>query len=178
MAQFEFEGVQFDSPDGWQERTVVSFVASARPDDQYAPRVTLTREVRRDGDSLGAHVQRQLIALAAVLRELEMVDSEEVEIAGRRAHQTRCTWRDDSGVVDQLVVYLEPEPGNRGVVTVTCTARLEAASTVRPVFERMLAAIRVTGSAPRATQVPPSYPPAFQAPESTIVPMPGVRVRR
>jgi len=182
MAQAHYAPFSFEPPEGWQDRAILAFVAPPQPGESTVPNVVLAREPRREGDTLHTHVQRQLLALANELDELDMLESEECVVGGRRALRTRCMWRGHDGAVDQTVVHVEPEEGERTVMSLTCTSSMASSSAVWPVFDRLLASLQPMARPPAmtvATPVPPSAPREVGAePGAPMFPMPGVRAKR
>jgi hypothetical protein len=181
MAQVHYAPFSFEPPEGWQDRTIVAFVAPSQPGDSTVPNVVVAREPRRDGDTLQTHVQRQLLALSNELDEFDMLESEELVVGGRRAMRTRCVWSGNGGVIDQTVVHIDPEEGEKTVMSLTCTSSVASSSLVWPVFDRLLASLQpmTRPAATFATPVPPSAPREVRAePGAPLFSMPGVRAKR
>ncbi len=149
MAVVSYAPYLFEAPEGWQDRTVAAFFAPAAPGEAVAPNVVVTREPRRDGDKLRTHVQRQMLVLSNILEGFDILESEEIVVAGRRAMQTRCVWKAGEATIEQTVVHVEPDEFEPTVLTVTCTSSIEAASSVWPVFERLVGSLK-TVAAPTA----------------------------
>jgi hypothetical protein len=142
MAYVKYARYVFEPPAGWQDRTVAAFFAPPAPGEAIAPNVVITSEPRRDGDKLATHVQRQLLMLAAALEGFDVLESEEVTVAGRRALQTRCVWKVEQTTIEQTMVHLEPDREDATVTTLTCTSTVEAATGIWPIFERLVATLQ------------------------------------
>ena len=144
MTQVAYAPFSFEAPAGWRAHTIAAFFAPPRAGGEagIVPNIVVTREVRRAGESLAAHVKRQLLALAGALQGFEMRESEDIVVAGRPALLTRSVWRAQGCVVEQTVVHLEPEREDETVTTVTCTASVQAVERLWPVFERLVASLR------------------------------------
>jgi hypothetical protein len=159
MTWVPYHPFTFEAPPGWEDRTVAAFFGQPQPGDVIAPNVVVTREPRRDGDRLRTHVQRQLLILAGALEGFDVLESEEIVVAGRVALQTRCMWSAQNATIEQTMVHLEPAEEDTTVMTVTCTSSLEAASAVWPVFERVVASLQLVQPPAQSTAVPSSYAP-------------------
>ena len=142
MAHVTYAPYLFEAPEGWEDRTIAAFFAPAQPGEVIAPNVVVTREPRRDGDRLRTHVQRQLLVLAAALEGFDILESEEIVVAGRHAMQTRVLWTAQNATIEQTMVHLDPADGDTSVMTVTCTSSLDAAASIWPVFERLVASLQ------------------------------------
>lgn len=142
MAHVQYAPYVFEAPEGWEDRTIAVFFAPAQPGEVIVPNVVVTREPRRDGDRLRTHVQRQLLVLAAALEGFDLLESEDIVVAGRHAMQTRCVWTAQSSTIEQSMVHLEPGDDETSVMTVTCTSSLDAAASTWPVFERLVASLQ------------------------------------
>lgn len=180
MTQLECNPFSLEAPAGWQDRTIVAFVAPPQPGEVAASNIVVTREVGRPGETIHAHVQRQILALAEELDDFEMHGSEDVRVAGRRAVQTRCTWSASTTVIEQTVVHVEREEGETTVMTLTCTCSVEASPRVWPVFSDVLASLEPLARRPIATPAPPSGRREMRRDviASPMFPMPGVRAPR
>ena len=180
MTHLECAPFSLETPAGWQDRTIVAFVAPPVPGERTASNIVVAREPRRAGETLHLHVQRQVLALAEDLDDFDMHGSEDVRVAGRVAVQTRCTWTAGDTVIEQVVIHVEPDEGETMVMTLTCTSSVESAPTVMPVFSRVIASMQPSGRRAIATPVPPPLPGEIRRDftASPMFSMPGVRALR
>jgi hypothetical protein len=141
MAQVDYAPFVFEAPDGWEDRSVAAFVAPSRHNEPIAPNVVVTREPRRPADSLSAHVQRQVLAVATTLPGFEVFDSQQIDVAGRSALRTRCVWRAEDTTVEQTMVHIEPQREDTVVVSVTFTSSADTATSLASLLTRLLSTL-------------------------------------
>ena len=86
-----------------------------------------------------------VIACLAILQKEHgfiSLESEEIVVAGRHAMQTRVLWTAQNATIEQTMVHLDPADEDTSVMTVTCTSSLDAAASIWPVFERLVASLQ------------------------------------
>jgi hypothetical protein len=183
MPRYEDDDVTFETPQDWEDRSVVAHVGSPGADGT-TPNVMVTREPMRDGETLRGYRDRQLVDLAQQLHEFDVVESKEDTIDGHPAIILRYTLEGPDGVVEQTMTMVErvmPDQ-KRVAVCIATSAPKSAAGAARPVFAEILRSVRFgavpAGQPPPVMAPPPVMPPAPVAgpPEAPpYVPMPGMR---
>jgi hypothetical protein len=183
----------FETPEDWVDRTIVAHSAASSKPRDAAPNFVMTREAMREGDTLRAHADRQLLELGRHLKDFDLLESKETTLGGQPAVFLRYTWMGHLGLLEQTVTIVARvfEHG-RLATSFTTTAPSQDASKAKPVFEEILKTVRFDGTeAPRTSPSPPrpplgrsplSYEPDEHPPTRSVpapsVPMPGRRKRR
>lgn len=128
----------FRAPEGWQERTVLSF-ALAR---DGGPATTVM--VRRiECFDITGHAARELMKQGKTLPGFELVDARPRMVAGRNAVEHVVAWTANEGRVEQRIVHVEGDPATAYVLVCTCA---EAdAPWVAASFDELLATFRIRG---------------------------------
>lgn len=149
--RYEDAHVLFEVPLAWVPSTIAAFVApaaSSSPPDDVAPNVLVTREPRRDGDTLRDHALRNTEELEATMDHFVLLEARERVVGGRPAIEKRFRWRSPSGRRVHTMVHLDPAPsGGRDaapvVTTLTLTDRPRpTADGARAAFESLLRSVR------------------------------------
>lgn len=164
MSRYEYGDVSFEPPTQWNEHRVIAFSAP-HAEGEPSSNVTLAREPRRSGDTIRAHVNRQLVSMAASVPGFEMKEMLDVQVGGRPAVRVRAAWPSAAGVVEQLSVHVAPDTHEASVLTITCTSVARGRDEARVVFDRMMAS---ASFAPRA---------AMPAPAPKLTPLPATPER-
>jgi hypothetical protein len=147
MERYSDRILSFDLPAACPVPTLVAFSFGAFPGGYGGANIAVTREVRRDGDTLRAHVDRIMKELPNAEKRLESVDSREGEVGRRPAVYTWLRWATESGAIEQTIVHVSTDPSEpNGVPCVTTfTSTVDAngdAEKARMAFAQMLRSVR------------------------------------
>ncbi len=182
MAIYQHKDVSLEAPDGWAERTMVSFSAPrVKGEPPTGTNFVMTHESLPEGDSLRSYADRQLIDMGRGLKEFDILDSRERLVGGRRAIFFLLTWSSSFGALEQAMVIVDGLDGK--IVVFTSTSLEKTAPESRKQFARMLDSVKFgSPAAPPPTSPslypPPSVPTSGAGPDSIMpIPMPGSRRR-
>jgi hypothetical protein len=155
MARYEQNGISFDPPPDWIDRTIVAYAAPAPPGAKNAPNLVMTEEPLRAKDTLRTHADRQLMEFAQQLEDFRILETRETLLGGVPAIAMRFTWNSQFGAMEQTLTIAERTvAAGRVVVSFTSTALAEDAVSSRPVFAELLRTVRIAPTA-RGHAAPP-----------------------
>jgi hypothetical protein len=146
MPRHEDRDITFDVPRHWDDKTIVAYAAPPAPGQAIAANLVMTRDTLRDGESLAGYADRQLTELAKRLDGFELTGRDDLLLGGAAAVALRFTARAAAGPLVQRLVVVEGR--RRGVYCFTATSAKADAEQNDPLFDRMLATIRLP-EAPR-----------------------------
>lgn len=142
MPRHQQGNVSFEVPRHWEDKTIVAFAAPSRPGQSTSASFVMTRDTLGDADSLASYADRQLAELSRRVDGFELVEKREATIGGARAFSLRFTSKAQAGPLVQRLVVIEDR--RRAVVCFTATAPKADAAQLEPLFDRMLAGVRLT----------------------------------
>jgi hypothetical protein len=186
MPRYEDHDVTFESPDDWEDRSIVAHIGY--PDDKGAtPNVMITREPMKEGETLSEYRDRQIVDLAQQLKDFEIYESRDARVDGNPAISLRYTLDSPEGTIEQTLTMVEralPD-GKRMVFSFATSTPATSVSTARKLLEDVLKTVRFGSPPPGGAPPPPSMPPmvpsssggAGQGGDMPYVPMPGQRRR-
>ncbi len=167
----------FETPQGWQDRTIVAHAASTAKKGDPAPNFVMTKDPIREGDSLRGHVDRQMLEMGRHLKDFDLLEIHDTVLGGEPAVFLRYTWMGHFGRLEQTVTAVERLIDRvRMATSFTTTAPAQDAASVRPMFDAMLKSVRFGGgSGPPGGALPSGTPPAVDPRdvEAPSIPMPG-----
>lgn len=128
----------FRAPEGWQERTVLSF---ALPRDAGPATTVMVRRI--ECFDITAHAARELMKQAKASPSFELLDARPRTVAGRNAVEHVVAWAANEGRVEQRIVHVEGEAATAYVLVCTCAET--DAPWVAASFDELLATFRIQG---------------------------------
>lgn len=141
MPRHQQGNISFEVPRHWQDRTIVAFAAPSRPGVSTAASFVMTRDSLTETDTLATYADRQLAELSKRVDGFELVEKRETTIGGARAVSLRFTSKALAGPLLQRLVIVEDR--RRAVACFTATAPKADGAQLEPLFDRMLAGIRL-----------------------------------
>lgn len=138
--------VSFEVPRHWEDRTIVAFSAPARPGQSTAASFVMTRDALGASDTLASYADRQLAELSKRVDGFELVERRDLQVSGAPAVALRFTSKALAGPLVQRLVVIEDR--RRAVVCITATAPRADAAQMEPLFDRMIAGVRLDPHAP------------------------------
>lgn len=189
MNRHRVNGLSFDVPDEWDDRTIVAFTPKATARTKPAPSFVLTQDPMRIEDSLRSHVDRQLLELHGRMPGFALLHTKETTCGGSPAIALRYTWTSDAGALEQTVTTVERIVRDKRVaMSATTTMSVDEGKETRELLDYLVRSVRFDGEVQSEAQAPSSYPPPpiSQIPQSAYryadgfsdpqeVPMPGFR---
>jgi hypothetical protein len=161
MTLHEGKDLQFEVPDGWEDRSVVAYSAAASKANPSAPNVVVTRDKARDDDDPVKYANRQLGDLAKQLNGFRLQEQRDVVIGGLPGRALLFTWLSPRGRIAQRLTMIRL---GSNVINVTTTVPNADAEKAAPVFDQILASMRFAASPPPSPKggggVPSNPPPA------------------
>ena len=144
MPRFDNRDVAFDSPEGWEDRTVIAFEAPKGPRVPYATNVTLM-SVESKPISPGTFATQQVANLSAGLPKFDLLSQKNASFGGLPAIELLYNWAPPDGAITQRMTIFE-----RGgkIWSFTCSALRSAFQQNLPMFDRIAASIQFAGAAP------------------------------
>ena len=144
MPQHKHTNVSFETPDGWQDRSVVAYTCPKKSNKVHASNLVMTRDVLAPGETLRRFTARQISDLAKELPGFELLEQRERQIGGVVASECGFTSEGGGGLIVQRLVIVALE---REIISFTATSPRSEATQLAPVFERILASVEFSGSA-------------------------------
>lgn len=141
MPRYQDASLQFDVPRDWEDRTIVVFSAPARPGQERTTNIVVTREALDAGDSLEDYASHQLDLLSDRMDDFELLERESRTIGGRPAVLLRIGSASEGASFEQRLTLVELP--RRVVATFTLTIPEQDVAQMGPLYDRILATIRV-----------------------------------
>ena len=145
MGRYEQKDLFFEAPDGWHDRTVVAFVAPARPGRKTPSTLVVTRELLGPSENLQTYATRQLGLLGRAFNEFELLETMDVTVGGLPAVQVLFAWVADNGPLVQRVTFAALDDTVHGF---TATMPFSDVAEMTPIFDRVLATVGFPGLPP------------------------------
>jgi hypothetical protein len=143
MARHRGPTLSFDYPRDWEDRTEVRYVAQTRrglEGDVVPGRAALVTERLASDESLSGYVERRLAAMASepgfVIREVR-----EVRVEERPGLRVRYATVSDGAPLEHHALFVGAK--ERHVATLTLSSPRSELAQNEPLFERMLASVRI-----------------------------------
>lgn len=159
--RYTHRDIAFDVPDGWEDRSIVAFAAKPGRPGRVATNLALTREPLPEGMSLRKYADKQLVDLGRQLRDLEVLDSGPVAVAGAEAFEVRCSWRAATGAVEQRILLI---PVDQSVVSLAITGPRGRREEIDAAADQILSSLQVGGAGSPGTSRRSSSADAGPAP--------------
>lgn len=83
---YKASNFSLDVPDDWQDRSIISFVATVAP-SEFAPNVVITKEAVDEETSVEDYAHRQFAVTQAEVAGLTIIDQQNITIEGNPAIQ-------------------------------------------------------------------------------------------
>lgn len=133
--------VSFEVPRHWEDKTIVAFSAPSRPGQSTAASFVMTRDTLGAADALASYADRQLAELSKRVDGFELIERRDLQVSGAPAVSLRFTSKALAGPLVQRLVVIEDR--RRAVVCITATAPRADAAQMEPLFDRMIAGVRL-----------------------------------
>ncbi len=84
--RYQANNFTIETPDDWQDRSIISFVAKVAP-NEFAPNVVITREPIDPDASVEDYASRQFAVTQAEVEGLQIIEQNNLTVGGRPAVQ-------------------------------------------------------------------------------------------
>ena len=128
-------------PDGWADRSMITWVAPPSPKFKVMPNLLCSHGVLGPGENLDSFVNRQLRDLMAQVKNFELVIRQNVEFGDHPAVELVFCMKPQAVVLKQRQLFFHADPDSRIVHTVVVTAAKENFDELSVVFEGILESI-------------------------------------
>jgi hypothetical protein len=139
VARYDSKDVCFEVPDGWENRSVISFQQPGPPSGKLNTNVTMMRDYNRPATTpLATYMMQQVSTLASVMPRFELVSQKNVTFGGLPAIEILYDWSTPDGAVRQRITIFE----RRGETwTFTASAMKSAFEKAQPDFDKLAASV-------------------------------------
>ncbi len=141
MPRYENADVSFDVPRDWEDRSVVVFAVPARPGQAMAANLVMTRDTLAANEDIFRYGDRQLVEIVKRLDGFQLLGRQEITLGGQPALELRFAWRGQSGPLEQRLVFVAGR--KPAVLTFTATMPKGESARLSPVFDRILASVKL-----------------------------------
>lgn len=141
MPRFENQDLSFDYPRDWEDRSVVAFAAPSSAGKPTATNIVVTRDKLGDEEDVKRYADRQLVEMARRLDGFQLIARNEMSVDGEPAVDVKFGWRGSAGPLVQRLTMVAKD---RRVLNVTCTAAKKDAPEFGPIFDRVVASIKLS----------------------------------
>ena len=125
-------------PDGWADRSMITWVAPPSPKYKVMPNLLCSRGELWPGETLDSFVNRQLKDLMAQVKNFDLISRQNVEFGERPAVELVFSMKPQAVMLKQRQLFFQPEPGGGTVHTVVVTAAKENFDELAPAFDGIL----------------------------------------
>ncbi|MEP6901752.1 MAG: DcrB-related protein [Actinomycetota bacterium] len=139
--QFQGNGFNLQVPDDWQDRSIVSFIATVAP-TEFAPNIVVTKETINSALSVEDYAHRQFSVTQAEVQGLSLLDRQNIEINGRPVVQIVQKISAHGLNLQQLQTFIL---GDEEIYILTCTAAAASFQQHLPQFQKIARSLRLTG---------------------------------
>lgn len=122
MARCATEHFTLTVPGDWSDRSMITWVAPDNGKRKVLPNILCSRDTLKEGEDLGAYVNRQLKELMNKVQNFDLGTREDTTFGGKPAVMLDFTMKPQGMTLRQRQVFFQPEDGKPGVSTVVATA--------------------------------------------------------
>jgi hypothetical protein len=156
LPRFENKEFAFEVPEGWEDRSIISFEAPRPPGSAVGPNVTLSHVALPPGQTLATFASQQVANLAGSLPKFEFVEQRPATVAGQPAVQLLYHWKHpEGGLTQRITLFSKGEK----TYTFTMTALRGDMDRQAEIFEKILASLTVQQPLAAPAFTPGSMPP-------------------
>ena len=128
-------------PEGWADRSMITWVAPPSPKHKVTPNLLCSHGVLGPGENLDSFVNRQLRDLMAQVKNFELVSRQNVDFSDHPAVELVFCMKPQAVVLKQRQLFFHTHPDSHAVHTVVVTAAKENFDELSAVFEGILESI-------------------------------------
>ncbi|MFO1138659.1 MAG: DcrB-related protein [Paracoccus sp. (in: a-proteobacteria)] len=132
------ESFSLTVPDGWADRSMITWVAPPSPKYKVMPNLLCSRGDLWPGEDLDAFVNRQLKDLMMQVKSFDLISRQNVRFADRPAVELVFCMKPQTVTLKQRQLFFQTDPAGPAVQTVVVTAAKENFDELAPVFDGIL----------------------------------------
>ncbi len=132
--KFVANGFSTVLPDGWADRSLISFVKPPGATG-FATNIVVLREEVASATNIAAYAQEQLATMRGGMPDLQILDRREATIQNLPAYQTLQRFSANNRALQQAQTYIL---SGETVFAVTCTALIEEFDDSIPAFREVM----------------------------------------
>ncbi len=139
--QYTAANFNLDIPDDWQDRSIISFVATVSP-NEFAPNVVITKEFVDSETSVEDYANKQFAVTQAEVEGLKIVERQNIEINGQPAVQIVQKIAAHGLNLQQLQTFVLSD---EEIFIITCTATAAGFEQHLTRFQKIAQSLRLSG---------------------------------
>lgn len=128
-------------PDGWADRSMITWVAPPRPGYKVLPNLLCSKGEMQAGEDLDRFVNRQLKELMGQVKNFDLISRQQTKFGGVPAVELSFCMRPQGVMLQQQQIFFQTDLKSQLVHTVVLTAARENFETLKPVFDEILGSI-------------------------------------
>lgn len=140
--KFQTADFSLDVPDDWQDRSIISFVATVAP-TEFAPNTVITREPTDENQSVEDYANRQFAVTQAEVEGLKIVEQNNITVGGKPAVQINQKIAAHGLKLQQLQTFVLSD---EEIFILTCTATAASFEQHLPRFRKIAESFRLNNS--------------------------------
>lgn len=137
--QFQGNNFVLQIPDDWQDRSIISFVASVAP-NEFAPNVVVTKEAVDAEMSVEDYAHREFSVTQAEIPDLNIIERRNTTINGKPAVQIVQKIAAHNLNLQQLQTFIL---GDEEIFIITCAAAASSFAAHLPRFQKIVNSFQI-----------------------------------
>lgn len=130
-----------DVPDGWADRSMITWVAPPKPGYKVLPNLLCSKGEMQGGEDLDHFVNRQLKELMGQVKNFDLISRQKTTFGGVPAVELAFCIRPQTVMLQQQQIFFQTDLNSQVVHTVVLTAARENFEALKPVFDEILGSI-------------------------------------
>ncbi|MFD1794912.1 DUF1795 domain-containing protein [Paracoccus aurantiacus] len=131
-------------PDGWADRSMITWVAPPKPSYKVLPNLLCSKGEMQGNEDLDKFVNRQLKELMGQVKNFDLLSRQQTTFGGVPAVELSFCMRPQGVMLQQQQIFFQTDIDSRIVQTVVVTAARENFEEVKPVFDEILNSVSWT----------------------------------
>lgn len=139
--QYKASNFSLDVPDDWEDRSIISFVATVAP-TEFAPNVVITKEAVAEETSVEDYAHRQFAVTQSEVAGLTVIDQQNIIVEGNPAVQIIQKISAHGLNLQQLQTFVL---AGEEIIIVTCTTTAASFHQHSARFQKIAQSLRLSG---------------------------------
>lgn len=132
-------------PDGWVDRSMITWVAPPRAGYKVLPNLLCSKGEMQPGEDLDKYVNRQLKELMGQVKNFDLISRQQVSFAGVPAVELSFRMRPQGVMLQQKQIFFQTDLNSQMAYTVVVTAARENFEELQPMFDEILNSVSWNG---------------------------------